>query len=394
VIVTDSGHRLRAIEKIPPPDLWPEIERRAESSDIEATGPVFRSSSARRIGAVVVTALILGGLAWTLLPLSGLLKERPGTPAPGTVTRIPLGSPPGPPALGEDAAWVIAGEALFRIDATTFELTRIAVRGSPSSVAVGAGSVWVAVCTDGQAGQCQDGAVLRLDPLTHHVVQSTQVEGGDPIQVTVGEEAVWAVDNKQRGAVLRIDPGTAQITRRIFGEHCCSGPIPAQIAVGGGGVWVAEGDTGKVLRLDPGTGEIVARIDDVHVCQFAASEDALWVTNCGGLDLESSSNTVWRVDPATNRIVASFTVPGAPGLAAGEEGVWVASHADDSSEIRVWKVDTQENGLAGESLIIPVEPSGGGFRGLGGPPPVRLAVGEEAVWVSSWASGEILRIEL
>jgi hypothetical protein len=35
-----------------------------------------------------------------------------------------------------------------------------------------------------------------------------------------------------------------------------------------------------------------------------------------------------------------------------------------------------------------------GLRGLGGPPPVHLAVGAGAVWVSSLASAEIIRVQL
>jgi DNA-binding beta-propeller fold protein YncE len=285
---------------------------------------------------------------------------------------------------------VIAGETLVRIDTATSEVTRIPVSGNPSSVAVGAGSAWVAVCTDGRAGQCHDGAVLRLDPGTLRVIQSVEVRGGDPIQVAVGEGAVWVVDNKQRGAILRIDPTTARIVQRIFGEHCCSGPIPAQIAVGAGGLWVGEGNSGNLLRIDPETGEIVARLSDVRVCQLAAEEMALWVSDCGALDL--LSNTVWRVDPATSRVLASFTVPGAPGLGVGEQGVWVASHADDESEIQLWRVDTQENRLQGQPETILVNRVAG-LRGLGGPPPVHLAVGAGAVWVSSLGR-EIIRVQL
>jgi streptogramin lyase len=389
--MTEPRHRLSALERVPSPDLWPEIERRAESIDIGSRSPAF-PSPARRIGLVMVTALLLGGLAWFLFPLTGLL-EKPRILAPGTLTRIDLGSPPSRPAVGEGAAWLVVEEALVRIDARTFELSRIPVRGSPSSVAVGAGSVWVAVCTDGQAGQCRDGAVLRLDPGTLQVIQSVEVRGGDPIQVAVGEGAVWVVDNKQRGAILRLDPTTGQIVQRIFGEHCCSGPIPAQIAVGGGSLWVGEGNSGNLLQIDPETGEIVARLSDVHVCQFAAEEAALWVSDCGGMDLQSSSNTVWRVDPATSRVVASFNVPGAPGVGVGEEGVWVASHADDESEIQLWRVDTQENRLQGQPETIPVDRVPG-LRGLGGPPPAHLAVDAGAVWVSSLASREIIRVEL
>jgi hypothetical protein len=155
---------------------------------------------------------------------------------------------------------------------------------------------------------------------------------------------------------------------------------------------MGEGNSADLLGIDPGTGEILSRISDLNVCQLTADETALWISDCGSLDLGSTSSTVWRVDPATNRIVASFRVPGAPGLGVGQQGVWVASHADDPSEIRLWTVNTRENRLQGEAVTIPVELTFV-FRGLVGPPPVHLAVGEGAVWVSSLASGEIVRVQ-
>jgi streptogramin lyase len=70
--------------------------------------------------------------------------------------------------------------------------------------------------------------------------------------LTVGPEGVWVYD-QQRGAVLRIDPGTNRVARSI--------PVIARpsvwfnfghvLALGTEAVWMLDKDTHTMVRVDP-----------------------------------------------------------------------------------------------------------------------------------------------
>ena len=63
--------------------------------------------------------------------------------------------------------------------------------------------------------------------------------------IAVGAGGVWVADSLD-DAVVRIDPNTRAVTTTIpVGRH------PAGIAVGAGSVWVANSGDGTVTRIDP-----------------------------------------------------------------------------------------------------------------------------------------------
>ena len=81
-----------------------------------------------------------------------------------------------------------------------------------------------------------DGRVLRVNRRTGPV---TQVPGDfTALDLAVGPEGVWVYDG-QRGAVLRIDPGTNRVARTIpVTDHPLAEFTLAHIlAVGNGAVW-------------------------------------------------------------------------------------------------------------------------------------------------------------
>ena len=86
--------------------------------------------------------------------------------------------------------------------------------------------------------------VTRVDPtgaLTPIAV------GNGPSGIAVGEGGVWVADSLDN-AVVRIDPN-----RRAVVETIPVGQSPAGVAVGGGSVWVANSGDGTVSRIDPVT---------------------------------------------------------------------------------------------------------------------------------------------
>ena len=106
--------------------------------------------------------------------------------------------------------------------------------------------------------------VLQLhdesEPVKPKVIDSFSVSNGLS-SIASGFGAVWAAD-PIKGQVLRIDPETHRVTKRI----AVGGEV--QVAVGAGAVWALGGDLltsgalGAVdlVRIDPRTNEVVVRI--------------------------------------------------------------------------------------------------------------------------------------
>ena len=102
---------------------------------------------------------------------------------------------------------------------------------SLSSIAVGAGAVWV---TDPQSG-----LLWRIDPGPVPVERTIPLAPGAS-DVAYGIGAVW-VANGFNGTVSRVDPRTNQVTQTIP-----IGNTPGRLIAGDGGVWVAVAGTNGV----------------------------------------------------------------------------------------------------------------------------------------------------
>src|SRR5207249_9399426 len=115
------------------------------------------------------------------------------------------GAGAGPPSQAETtpAAAPSPGTRLLRLDPGVHGtlLQSIDLDGAPTGVAVGEGSVWVAI---------EDGTVLKVDPLTNQVDRRFQV-GTDPVAIAYGEGSVWTA-NLQDDTVSRIDTATGEVT--------------------------------------------------------------------------------------------------------------------------------------------------------------------------------------
>jgi len=126
-----------------------------------------------------------------------------------------------------------------RLDARGGLRAAVPVGQSPSGVAYGAGSVWVA--------NTGDGTVSRIDPRNDRVIQKITV-GASPDAITVIGDDVW-VTNSGAGTVSRIN---ARSETEVDVIHVGNQPT----AIGGDpkGVWVANSGDDTVQRIDPVTG--------------------------------------------------------------------------------------------------------------------------------------------
>jgi YVTN family beta-propeller protein len=338
---------------------------RGEAPPTDALEATMAQPLWRRRTVLVVTAAVLAALVGVAAFIAlrdstgGLSAVRPnhlGVIDPNTneiVDEIQVGIRPGPVAVGDGAVWVgnLDERTLTKVDAArrasagTFPLEG----RTPTGVAVGADSVWVAHGVLGKLSQ--------VDPQFGQVAETIDV-AGEALgtvngAVTVGAGWVWAVFGDSTFA--RIDP----VAVRLAGATV-AGATPAGVAVQSGYVWVVNTDSATVQRYQPSTFE-EGHVGSVNVSQrptaIAAGEGAIWVANTG-------SDTVTRVDPGTPPTTESIGVGDEPvALSVGDGTVWVANAGDGSVsriDAETYEVETVTTGNA----------------------PWGIAVGEGFVWVS------------
>ena len=200
----------------------------------------------------------------------------------------------------------------------------IGTEGLSSSMAAGAGALWV-------AGSDQ---ILRIDPATNSVAARIPVVAGGagPAGVAVGAGAVW-VPLAVTGALWGIDPATDKVASKIP----LGGPLSGSISLSAAGdtVWVAccgESGTGastsggRLLRVDVRRKRVVADIAlNASPVAIAADNSAAWVATAGG--------QVLMVNPKRNRVTATINAGGPLGfdhtIAVGPSGVWLADPFDE-----------------------------------------------------------------
>ena len=95
--------------------------------------------------------------------------------------------------------------------------------------------------------------MTKLDPRSGAVLKAIGV-GNGPAAIAVGYGGVW-VANRDDGTVTRIDAATGVVSDMVR-----VGGSPVAVAAGLGAVWVADGDTDTVIRIDPRTRKASRRI--------------------------------------------------------------------------------------------------------------------------------------
>ena len=193
---------------------------------------------------------------------------------------------------------------MTRIDPKTMEVvapTRgIPADGIPVALAVGEGSVWVAVNQGRALAVIEDRTGARRLPraasFSRRPARATFSVLREAVALAVGEHAVWALERGQ-GEVTRIDPQTGTPKRLAEGHGASS-----SIAAGGGAVWL--GGINGVSKLDPATGTelgstFVAEVLDSQTTAIAVGGGAVWFTG-------SSSARLWHIDSGGDTVLDSF----------------------------------------------------------------------------------------
>src|SRR5580765_1823550 len=245
-------------------------------------------------------------------------------------------------------------EATFpKLDASTLPISqKIVIGGDPDWLAIGFGSVWVAVPKTNE--------LVRVDPVRNVVQARIPVDKEPCYGIGIGTDRVWVL-NCQSQTLTRVDPTTNKVDLRVpvkidsAGEGSIAvdarsvwfvsndyghpttltqvsvknghtihrvavGKDSAVVKLGFGSVWVISSNEGQVYRVNPTTGKVTAMITVAAGPRFATfGAGSLWV-------LSQSDGTVARIDPLTNRVkaVIAAQVPGSGGeISFGGGTIWV-----------------------------------------------------------------------
>jgi DNA-binding SARP family transcriptional activator/streptogramin lyase len=170
-------------------------------------------------------------------------------------------------------------------------------------------------------------SVARIDESGRKVESFVDV-GRGPVAVAVGAGGVW-VANAEDGTVDRLDPATGKLVAYIG-----TGADVNDLAVGLGSVWVADGNDGTVTRIDPRLDAREATIPlgggglaPDPVFYIAVDSHYVWATR---------GDQLLRIDPSTNTVDGHVSVGTPTGLTTGGGSVWVTTQSE-----RLLRIDPQ-----------------------------------------------------
>ncbi len=332
-----------------------------------------RARTYRLAAAASLIVVSKGAVVWRAAVIQKM--PEPGR-RPSVSDVIVLGGSPGAVAVGAGAVWVAnaADNSVSRIDpATNTEVATIRVTerptGTPFSVTVAEGAVWVQFSPAGTETENEEGGrIYKIDPQSNRVVDSIPLSRSAHGVAAIGEGAVWSA-NAVTYVVTRTDLETKDVIAEIR-----AAPLPGAVTVGEGAVWVVGSSgfpdfLGTLSRIDSATNQVVATIDvGRDPLRLAAGAGSVWVMN-------GADGTVSRVNPENNTVTAAIRVGLRPrALTVGEGAVWVTL-----GDGKVVRVDVQSN------RVTASPPVGTILEGV--------AADEGGVWVSDSAAGTVTRIE-
>jgi YVTN family beta-propeller protein len=271
---------------------------------------------------------------------------------------------------GGGASAAAAGGTLVRIDPATNEVAgTVRVGEGASAVSASDQTVWVAAY--------QDGSLWQVNPDTLGVTKIPAQ--GSPVDLAVyGATAYVAADGATPFSAT-VTAYAARNGRKLGGVELfsCVGSITA----GAQGVWATP--CPRIQRVSfSGKPRVVATVDIPFPSPHDAAHDLstindlmLWNGSLWAIG-DAADRTLWRIDPRSTRILQTIELPFPPlHVAAGEGAVWVTDQLGDV----VARIDPATGRIA---AMIHVG------RGASG-----VAVGAGSVWATSFLDGTVSRID-
>jgi hypothetical protein len=349
------------------------------------SGRTVLRARARRFMTVALAVVVLASVAYGGLTMAGAFRRaQPAGPHPLrqkkvetlTVTaQTKVRSGVTDVAVGPHAVWVAGFQMLTRIDpasgrtVTTIPLPGV---GDGSSLAVGAGSVWVTASDKGFDG------VYRIDRATNRLVDRIHLTG-NPQGIASGAGSVWVTRPEAapgEGNVVRIDPDTD----RVLGNPIPVGSGPGPVLYASGAVWVTNTDYGgSVSKIDPNTGSVVKTLRVPDVQAFGAGN--LWAVG---------QDEILRIDIHSGRIIARIALKRAAEVAFAGSRVWAITSPRSKSPT-VYLPDHRHPGA-----VLTIDPASDEISSQSAPygeTPASLAARGSVAWIGDYTKKVLTRVE-
>jgi YVTN family beta-propeller protein len=210
-------------------------------------------------------------------------------PLPRTVASAPPGSYQ--IAVSPHGVWVInADGSVSRIDPASNRVVQTVADVDVSAIASGPEG------TGAVEQNTSTGSIVQL-AAGHRVLRHVQIPAvqlATPLSsIAVGAGAIWVTD-PQSGLLWRIDPGPVPVERTIPLT-----PGASDVAYAAGAVWVANGISGTVSRVDPQTNHVTQTIAVGNTPgRLIAGDGGVWVAVAGtnGVALPAASQSHTAID--------------------------------------------------------------------------------------------------
>ncbi|MBY0414310.1 MAG: hypothetical protein K2Q18_09095, partial [Bdellovibrionales bacterium] len=215
---------------------------------------------------------------------------------------------------GEGFVWVpdVGQKKLYQIDPKNNSIVKIydlPISNSEGSIAVGAGSVWIAV--DSSDGSSRD--LKRIDIKKQEIISSIPLPGSVAGTAFLNN-TVWLTSPSTQ-EVYAVDVDTNKVSESIK-----VGTRPRFIASGGGSIWVLTQGDGAISKIDLLTKKVTATIDAKAPGgggDITYGEGAVWVSMPGV--------PVIKVNPETNQLVSQYQGYGmGDAIRAAYGSIWVS----------------------------------------------------------------------
>jgi virginiamycin B lyase len=265
-------------------------------------------------------------------------------------------------AVTADAVWVASSGpfAVHRIDPkTNTSVARVELPGEAcAGLAVGAGSLWVPLCT-------AQPSLAKIDLKNNTVTAIFPLgppaeEGG----IAFGAGSIWLIIDKL-GSLARINPADGSVLDTF---HVPAGSYnPAFL---NGGVWVTHAEGAEVTGIDAASGRALATVATGPNPRFLTTgAGAVWTLNQG-------DGTLSRVDALSHQGVAiALGTPGHGGDIAFDAGkLWTTM-----PKVPLSLIDAGTNQLLCQ------------WVGAGGD---SLGIGHGSIWLTDYHAGTMQRLSI